>query len=87
MDMTLAIAIVVVALSVVVIFRIPLVEDPVVTAGCFEGLGTPPPRAKITLWTHWKWERDLHDVIKQSLRENQEQKAAAEKHGTVCFDP
>jgi hypothetical protein len=62
------------------VFVIPTVPNPWV-------LSVDQPIPKFTLWEKWKVDRYLRDLIRQKHILNQQQKAEAEKRGTVCFDP
>jgi len=61
----LPITLVLVLVAGVLIFVVPTVDSPVIVAGCFEGLGDPPAKPKITLWEQWKWNRKVQHLIER----------------------
>jgi hypothetical protein len=62
------------------VFVIPTVPNPWVLPG-------DHPIPKLTLLEKWNADHYVRDLIRQNQILNQQQKAEAEKRGTVCFDP
>jgi hypothetical protein len=68
--------VVILAVLAVLVMMIPSTEDPLNPIG-----------PKITLWRNWERHRSIGRLIRDGQADNAMQKAAVEKHGTVCFDP